>query len=156
MLTLPSCMHASRGGGELGTGPWLTALLLPPRQNLNHSELVVTMSSEFPDKLKIRKEVHAWPLRFKLRADYCRMSRSFEYGCSCKVLAIAPDPAVPLCTPHSTACTENIVLCFPSSWHGAEEGKAVPQYRSAVCLLQDALLGGRIRLDIPAQEIEYR
>ncbi len=66
------------------------------RQNFNHSELVVTLSSEFPDKLKIRKEVRAWPLRFKLRADYCRLSRAFEYGCSCKArasLAAAPAAA---------------------------------------------------------------
>lgn len=54
-------------------------------QSFNHSELVVSWGAEFPDKLKIRKELRAWPLRFKLRADYCRASRSFEYGCSCKV-----------------------------------------------------------------------
>lgn len=54
-------------------------------QNLNHPELVITWGSDFPDKLKIRKEVPLWPLRFKLRADYSRALRAFEYGCSCKV-----------------------------------------------------------------------
>lgn len=54
-------------------------------QNLEHPELIITWASDFPDKLKIRKEVTIWPLRFKLRADYTRALRSFEYGCSCKV-----------------------------------------------------------------------
>ncbi|CAL8471353.1 g10895 [Coccomyxa elongata] len=77
-----------------------------PRQvfNLNHSEFILTWGSEFPDKLKIRQEIKLWPLRFKLRADYSRLNRSFEYGCSCK----------------------------------------------------DALLGGRIRVNVPLQEVEYR
>jgi len=55
-------------------------------QNLDHPELVITWGSEFPDKLKIRKEVTLWPLRFKLRADYTRTLRAFEYGCSCKAM----------------------------------------------------------------------
>ena len=50
--------------------------------------MVVSWGAEFPDKLKIRKELRAWPLRFKLRADYCRASRAFEYGCSCKVRCV--------------------------------------------------------------------
>lgn len=54
-------------------------------QSLDHPELVITWASEFPDKLKIRKEVTLWPLRFKLRADYTRALRAFEFGCSCKV-----------------------------------------------------------------------
>ena len=37
-------------------------------QAFNHSELVVSWGAEFPDKLKIRKELRAWPLRFKLRS----------------------------------------------------------------------------------------
>ncbi|EIE19698.1 hypothetical protein COCSUDRAFT_54586 [Coccomyxa subellipsoidea C-169] len=77
-----------------------------PRQvfNLNHPEFVITWGAQFPDKLKIRKEIKLWPLRFKLRADYCQLNRTFEYGCSCK----------------------------------------------------DALFGGRIRVNVPQQEIEYR
>ena len=54
-------------------------------QSLDHPELVITWASEFPDKLKIRKEVTLWPLRFKLRGDYTRALRAFEFGCSCKV-----------------------------------------------------------------------
>lgn len=58
-------------------------------QNLNHPEFIITYGAEFPDKLKIRKEIKLWPLRFKLRADYCKMNRTFEYGCSCKVQGAA-------------------------------------------------------------------
>ena len=54
-------------------------------QNLDHPELIITWGSDFPDKLKIRKEIPLWPFRFKLRADYSRALRAFEYGCSCKV-----------------------------------------------------------------------
>ena len=54
-------------------------------QNLDHPELIITWGSGFPDKLKIRKEIPLWPFRFKLRADYSRALRAFEYGCSCKV-----------------------------------------------------------------------
>ncbi len=46
--------------------------------------MFITWGSTFPDKVKFRKLVGIWPLRLKLRADYCRVSRSFEYGCSCK------------------------------------------------------------------------
>ena len=70
--------------------PWLDRLYSQPArapQAFNHSEVVLSWGAEFPDKLKIRKELRAWPLRFKLRADYCRASRAFEYGCSCKVPA---------------------------------------------------------------------
>lgn len=54
-------------------------------QNLDHPELIITWGSDFPDKLKIRKEIPLWPFRFKLRADYSRAQRALEYGCSCKV-----------------------------------------------------------------------
>ena len=54
-------------------------------QVTQHPEVSVTWGSTFPDKVKFRKLVGVWPLRLKLRADYCRVSRSFEYGCSCKV-----------------------------------------------------------------------
>ena len=53
-------------------------------QVTQHPEVFVTWGSSFPDKIKFRKLVGIWPLRLKLRADYCRVSRSFEYGCSCK------------------------------------------------------------------------
>ena len=53
-------------------------------QVTQHPEVFVTWGSTFPDKIKLRKLVGIWPLRLKLRADYCRVSRSFEYGCSCK------------------------------------------------------------------------
>ena len=59
-------------------------------QSLDHPELIVTWGSEFPDKLKLRKQVTLWPLRFKLRADYNRTVRNFEYGCSCKVSMTLP------------------------------------------------------------------
>ena len=54
-------------------------------QVTQHPEVFFTWGSTFPDKIKFRKLVGIWPLRLKLRADYCRVSRSFEYGCSCKV-----------------------------------------------------------------------
>ena len=53
-------------------------------QVAQHPEVFITWGSTFPDKVKFRKLVGIWPLRLKLRADYCRVSRSFEYGCSCK------------------------------------------------------------------------
>ena len=60
-------------------------------QSLEHPELIVTWGSEFPDKLKLRKQITLWPLRFKLRADYNRTVRNFEYGCSCKVSMVPPN-----------------------------------------------------------------
>ena len=38
-----------------------------------------------PDRLKLRKEVKLWPLKFTLKADYETRSRDFTYGISCKV-----------------------------------------------------------------------
>ena len=41
--------------------------------------------AEFPDKLKVRKRItRFWPLEFKLKADYIRADRAFQYGFSCK------------------------------------------------------------------------
>ena len=47
-------------------------------QVTQHPEVFVTWGSTFPDKIKFRKLVGMWPLRLKLRADYCRVSRSFR------------------------------------------------------------------------------
>ena len=44
------------------------------------------MPADFPDKIKLRKRiVRFWPLEFKLKADYIRADRAFQYGFSCKV-----------------------------------------------------------------------
>ncbi|KAK9806359.1 hypothetical protein WJX72_011351 [[Myrmecia] bisecta] len=50
----------------------------------SHPEVSFTWASNFPDKVKFRKRLDIWPLRFMLRADYDRQHRSFQYGCSCK------------------------------------------------------------------------
>ncbi len=126
-------------------------------QNLNHSEFILTWGSEFPDKLKIRKEIKLWPLRFKLRADYSRLNRSFEYGCSCKVLHTREQ--CPMLLPNFTLCVDvagrlRCVVCC--EWCMP----CVTQLHLAVSnihyIAQDALLGGRIRVNVPLQEVEYR
>ncbi len=116
-------------------------------QNLNHPELVLTWGSEFPDNLKIRKEITLWPLRFKLRADYCKLNRNFQYGCSCKVQGVCN-------TIMSTVCLKMHAFAWapanstPSGMRSVKQGLPLR--------LQDALFGGRVRLDIPSQQIEYR
>lgn len=37
------------------------------------------------DRLKLRKVINIWPVRFTLKADYETTSREFTYGLSCKV-----------------------------------------------------------------------
>ena len=119
-------------------------------QSLNHPELIVTWGSEFPDKLKLRKQVTLWPLRFKLRADYNRTVRNFEYGCSCKVsmayLEISPGTHLQICTAHT-------LRLFWSSIHF----QCLRIARTdSTALMQDAILGGRFRVDANSHEIEYR
>ena len=41
-----------------------------------------SMSKLKPDKLKLRRRVDAWPLRFVLKADYDTHTKEFSYGCS--------------------------------------------------------------------------
>ena len=78
--------HAPEASGSSPFRPGLLSLeCCMLMQNLDHPELIITWGSDFPDKLKIRKEIPLWPFRFKLRADYSRALRAFEYGCSCKV-----------------------------------------------------------------------
>ena len=83
-------------------------------QSLDHPELVITWASEFPDKLKIRKEVTLWPLRFKLRADYTRALRAFEFGCSCKV-SIQAGRLPSQCARFQSACTTALIHCSHAS-----------------------------------------
>jgi hypothetical protein len=71
---MAACPVAAHRGAERGVAA----------QVAQHPEVFVTWGSTFPDKIKFRKLVRLWPLRLKLRADYCRVSRTFEYGCSCK------------------------------------------------------------------------
>ena len=109
----------------------------------------MTWGSEFPDKLKLRKQITLWPLRFKLRADYNRTVRNFEYGCSCKV-SVAP-PSSRIGSPSSSlhcASAEAPLLPIHQSLRMAET--------DSNALLQDAVLGGRFRVDANSHEIEYR
>ena len=90
-----------------------------------------------------------WPLRFKLRADYNRSLRNFEYGCSCKVSMAPPNSRLgsPSASLHC-ASTEALLLLIHQSLRMAGT--------DSHALLQDALLGGRFRVDANAHEIEYR
>jgi len=42
----------------------------------------VTYASSFPDRLRLIKTVHLFPLQLKLKADYVRAARDVQVGCS--------------------------------------------------------------------------
>lgn len=46
--------------------------------------LMLTWGSSFPDKVKLQKRIHIWPLSFKLRFEYDSVSRTTSLGYSCK------------------------------------------------------------------------
>lgn len=63
----------------LATSPWRH------RFQLNDSPHVMfSCSSGFPHKIKFRKRVNMWPLRFVAQMDYDRTNRSFQYGGTCR------------------------------------------------------------------------
>lgn len=52
-----------------------------------HPQVQLTWASRFPskvDNLKIRKEVHVFPIKVTLKADYNTETRDFSYGCTAK------------------------------------------------------------------------
>lgn len=56
-----------------------------PPQVIDRPEVCVTVASNFPDRLRLLKRIHLFPLTLTLRADYVRRTREFEYGCSAQV-----------------------------------------------------------------------
>ena len=152
-MAVSPCMYSCQE--DCVTAPSVLQVLSNDRianfvQSLDHPELVVSWGSEFPDKLKLRKQVTLWPLRFKLRADYNRAARNFEYGCSCKV-------SMALLEGYTGArfevCTvQALRLCW-SLMHVQCLRTAGTNSTASV---QDAILGGRFRVDANSHEIEYR
>ena len=50
----------------------------------NKTQHSVTYASNFPDRLRLIKTVHLFPLQVKLKADYVRSIRDLQVGCSVK------------------------------------------------------------------------
>ena len=77
---------ADRGAtSQAGDGPAGSDTVYLLRSD--HPQVQVSWGSRLPakpDKLKLRKYVDMWPIRFTLKADYDTASREFEYGLSCK------------------------------------------------------------------------
>ena len=75
--------------------PTITAPALPPTAQetvyllrREHPQIQLTWASKFPtkvDKLKLRKQVNIFPIKFTLKADYDTNTREFDYGCSARV-----------------------------------------------------------------------
>ena len=80
----------------IGTDPFATPPATPalPQPDTiyvlrqEHPQIQVTWGSKFPakvDKLKLRKQVKVFPVKFTLKADYDTNTREFEYGCRAQV-----------------------------------------------------------------------
>lgn len=41
-----------------------------------------------PDKLKLRKSVTVWPVKFTLKADYSTVTKEIDYGCTARVRSV--------------------------------------------------------------------
>jgi len=59
-----------------------TQKLKKTQKLVKNSSKSVTYASNFPDRLRLIKTVHLFPLQLKLRADYVRASRDVQVGCS--------------------------------------------------------------------------
>ena len=94
-------------------------------------QLVFTWGSEFPDKVKLRKLVTVWPLRFKLRLDYTSATRAVEFGCSCKVRF----PWFSVDIAEQEAESVDCFLTGLASWRQDSPGRAVPTNRIQVSSL---------------------
>jgi hypothetical protein len=72
------------GPDPVGPHPGAAVYVLRSEQ----PQVYLSWGSQLPralDRLKLRKVVTLWPLKFTLKADYTTHSREFSYGVSCKV-----------------------------------------------------------------------
>ena len=86
-------MAANVGGDPIPAQNGIGTLPFPQPDTVyllrhEHPQIKLTWASKFPhkvDKLKLRKQIKFFPVKFTLKADYDTNTREFEYGCRAQV-----------------------------------------------------------------------